>query len=251
MIRIVTFLLIFFSFTSGAVSSPERDTLENILIIACHPDDWELGMAGTAYLLKDHYRIHIIVASDGELGNTWNTTGKPDPEVARLRVEHSRKSAEKIQATNYFFRMEDGGVYADEEAVKRTVKLLTDIDPEIIFLHWPIDKPDHAAAATMALMALSEAGMQRDREVYFFEVGRLSHFTPEVYVDVTPVWEVKRELVHIHERFGDDRLKEMAEQSAVYHGRTNGSQYAEGFRPLYPLSTSGSPGRSRCTLLDL
>jgi LmbE family N-acetylglucosaminyl deacetylase len=146
---VMQFLLIVFTQAGHAAVSHENDTLRNILIITCHPDDWELGMAGTAYLLKDKFRIHVIVASDGELGNTWNTTGKPDPEVAKLRVAHSNKAAKKIQAINHFFKMKDGGVFATEQAVKRTTELVKEIDPQIIFLHWPIDKPDHAAAAAM------------------------------------------------------------------------------------------------------
>jgi LmbE family N-acetylglucosaminyl deacetylase len=204
-------------------------------------------MAGTAYLLKDKYNIHVIIASNGELGNTWNTTGEPDPELAALRKKHANKSAETIHAKNYFLNMTDGGVYADEEAVSITAMLLENIDPDIVFLHWPIDKPDHVAASAMALTALSKKGMMYDREIYFFEVGHLNHFTPEVYVDISSIWDVKVKLVDIHERFNDDRYKEMAEKSAAYHGRTNQCKYAEGFKPLFPLSTS----RTKCSLLDL
>ena len=249
--RIYPFLLVIITYSGYAYCNQENDTLRNILIITCHPDDWELSMAGTAYLLKDKFQIHVIILSDGELGNTWNTTGKPDPDIAKLRVEHSNKSAEKIHAINHFFKMKDGGVHADENAVNSTAKLLEDIDPEIVFLHWPIDKPDHVAASAMALMALSRTGMKWDREIYFFEVGLLDHFTPEIYVDITSIWDIKKELVHIHERFGDDRFKEMAERSAVHHGRTNACQYAEGFIPLFPLSNIKFWDKIDCTLLDL
>ena len=225
----------------------ESDSVRNMLIITCHPDDWELSMAGTAYLLKDKYNIHVIIASDGERGNSK----EPDPEVAALRVGHAMKSAEKINAQNHFFRMMDGEIYADEDAVQRTVKLMEDLDPALIFLHWPIDKPDHAAASAMAMMALSKTGMMYNREIYFFEVGLLNHFTPEVFVDVTPVWEIKKEVVQIHERFNDDRYERMAERSSLYHGRTNRCKYAEGFIPLFPFSNVRYKNRIGCSLLDL
>jgi hypothetical protein len=121
----------------------------------------------------------------------------------------------------------------------------------MIFLHWPIDKPDHAAASAMALMAIHKTGMGSDREVYYFEVGNLNHFNPEIYVDITPVWEIKKELVHIHERFGDDRLLKMAEKSAVFHGRSNHCKYAEGFIPLFPISNVRYGTPIECSLLDL
>ncbi len=226
-------------------------TNRNMLIITCHPDDWEIGMAGTAYLLKDKFHIHVVIASDGELGNTWNTTGKPDPEIGALRVEHSAKSAEKIHAPNHFLKMKDGGVYADEKAVNQLVGLLKEIDPAIIFLHWPLDKPDHAAASTMATMALAKTGLMYNREIYFFEVGKLDYFTPSIYVDITPVWDTKREVVKIHERFNDDRFRKMAEECALYHGLANHSKYAEGFIPLFPFANVRYKNRIGCSLLGL
>jgi LmbE family N-acetylglucosaminyl deacetylase len=242
--RLILIFILFINCTVYAINDPsDKDTMRNILIITGHPDDWEIGMAGTAYLLKDKYSIHVIIASDGELGNSWNTTREPEPEVAALRVEHSGKSAAKINATNYFFKMPDGEMYADKEAVDRTVKLLRDIDPVIIFLHWPIDKPDHAAVSAMAMMALSKTGMIYDREIYFF--------APGIYVDITSVWDVKKEIVHIHERFNDDTFLKMAEERALYHGSSNHCTYAEGFIPFYPFSNIRFKSRIGCSLIGL
>ena len=137
------------------------------------------------------------------------------------------------------------------DAVNRTVKLLEEINPSIVFLHWPIDKSDHAAASAMALMALSKTGMIYNREIYFFEVDKLNHFIPEVYLDITSVWDIKKELVHIHERFNDDRFVGMAEESAIYNGHTNHCKYAEGFIPLFPFSNVRFKNRIGCSLIDL
>jgi len=145
----------------------------------------------------------------------------------------------------------DGEVYADENAVNKTIQLLKELDPAIVFLHWSIDKPDHAAAATMVLMALSKTGMMYNREVYFFEVDKLNHFNPEIYVDITSVWDIKQELVRFHERFNDDRSEKMAEESGVYNGRTNHCKYAEGFIPLFPFSNVRYDNRIGCSLNGL
>ena len=241
------FLVVFLIYPLQAQDSTKNDSLRNMLIITCHPDDWELSMAGTAYLLKDKYNIHVIIASDGARGNSK----EPDPEIAALRVEHAEKSAKMINAQNHFFRMIDGEIYANEEAVKRTVELLEELDPALIFLHWPIDKPDHAAASAMAMMALSKTGMMYNREIYFFEVGLLNHFASDVYVDITSVWDKKKELVAIHERFNDDRYVRMTERSAVHHGQTNKCNYAEAFVPYFPLSNTRYKNRIGCSLLDL
>ncbi len=249
--NLILLLIVVMAYPVYAQNSTGNDSLRNMLIITCHPDDWEISMAGTAYLLKDKYNIHVIIASDGELGNTWNTTGKPDLEVGAMRVEHAMKSAKKIHATNYFFKMNDGGVYANEDAVNRTANILKELDPALVFLHWPMDKPDHAAASAMAIMALSKTKMIYSKEIYFFEVGLLNQFNPKVYVDISAVWDIKKELVNIHERFNDDRLVRMSEKSALYHGRTNRTKYAEAFIPYFPLTNVRYKNRIGCSLLDL
>jgi len=245
--RIFILLVVFFSHSAFSQTNTEPDTLKNMLIIACHPDDWELSMAGTAYLLKEKYNIHVIILSDGERGNSK----EPDPRIAELRVEHANKSAEKINAKNYFFKMNDGAVYADEDAVNKTVKLLKKLDPALIFIHWPMDKPDHVAASAMALSALSKTGMMYNREIYYFEVGLLNYFEPDVYVDISSIWDIKKKLVSIHERFGDDRYVRMTEKSATYHGYKNKCKHAEAFKPLFPLSNIRFKNRIKCSLLDL
>jgi LmbE family N-acetylglucosaminyl deacetylase len=241
-------LLVLF-FLALTLSATGQSPKKNILIITCHPDDWEIGMGGTAYLLRDKYQIHVIINSDGELGNTWNTTGIPDPKMGERRAEDSGKSGAYIHAVNYFFRMPDSRIFATEEAVNKTVAILKSTNPDIVFIHWPIDKPDHAAASAIAMMALSKAGMMYDREVYFFEVGKLNHFDPQVYVDISGVWNIKNEIVGLHERYNDDTFRKMAEEGDIYNGRANHSKYAEGFIPLIPFSNSGK--KLKCSLLDL
>lgn len=248
------FLFLYFVFFMSllyAQDNPKNDSLKNILIITCHPDDWELGMGGTAYLLKDNFHIHVIIASDGELGNTWNTTGIPDPKLGAHRVEDSEKSGKMINATNYFFKLADGNVYATQDAVDKTIKLLQKINPSIIFLHWPIDKPDHIAASAMAMMALTKADMIYDREIYFFEVDNLNHFIPDMYIDVTPVWDKKMEMIQLHERFNDDRIKKIAIESNIKHGYYSHCDYAEGFIPFFPFSNVRNGYNTKCSLIDL
>lgn len=233
-----------------AQDKAQGDKLRNILIITAHPDDVEIGMGGTAYLLKDKYQIHIAIASRGERG----LGSGPDANTAALRTKHAEHSAEILKAKVHFLEKMDGEIYADKDAVEKSVTLLKELDPAIVFLHWPIDKPDHTAASSMALMALSKTGMMHDREIYLFEVGRASTtngFDAAVYVDITAVWQQKTDLVAIHELHNDGTLGKMAETSAQEHGRMNRCQYAEAFKPLYPFSNNRWNKRIRCTLMDL
>jgi hypothetical protein len=103
----------------------------------------------------------------------------------------------------------------------------------------------------MALMAFSKTGMMYNREIYFFEVDKLNHFNPEIFIDITSVWDIKQELVRFHERFNDDRFEKMTEESDLYNGRTNHCKYAEGFIPLFPLYNLRYDNRIGCSLNGL
>jgi LmbE family N-acetylglucosaminyl deacetylase len=222
----------------------------NVLIITAHPDDLEIGMGGTAYLLKDKYKIHVAIASRGERG----LSKEPDPNTAALRTHHAELTAEMLGAKVHFLGQIDGEIYADKAAVEKVVGLLKELDPAIVFVMWPIDKPDHTAASATALMALSKTGMMHDREVYFFEVGRggtTNGFEPDVYVDISAVHEQKAKMVAIHELQADGRLGEMADTSDSEHGRMNRCRYAEAFKPLYPFTNNRWNKKTRCTLMDL
>jgi len=226
------------------------DNPKNILIITAHPDDVEIAMGGTALLLKNKYQIHIAIASRGQRG----LSSEPNANTAALRTKHAEQSAEILKAKVHFLEKMDGEIYADKDAVDKVVTLLKEIDPVIVFLHWPIDKPDHTAASGMALMALSKTGMMHDREIYFFEVGRGSTtngFDPQVYVDVSPVWQQKANMVAIHELHNDGTLGKMAETSDIEHGRMNRCRYAEAFKPLYPFSNNRWNKKLKCSLMDL
>ena len=224
-----------------------------VLIIAAHPDDWEYSMGGTAFLMKDKYNIHIALASKGERG----LSEEPSTKTAEIRVMEAECSAQMVNGTLHFLDKTDGEIYADKDAVDKLVKLLLDLQPEIIFVHWPIDKPDHAAAANMAHIALSKTGMIYDHEIYFFDAGHLTtstQFTPQIFVNTTSVWDIKQKLIRCHKcQNPDDVLVKEAYETDKAYGALNRTKYAEGFIPEYPLSGGrwDTNKKIRCSLLDL
>ncbi|MDX2189478.1 MAG: PIG-L deacetylase family protein [Bacteroidota bacterium] len=225
----------------------------NVLIVTAHPDDWEIVMGGTAYLLKDKYQIHVAIASRGERG----FSKEPKSETAAIRTKEAECSAAKIGAKLNFLGKIDGDIYADSDAVKQLVTLMKTLDPAITFVMWPFDKPDHAAASNMAILALNKSGIAYDHEVYLFDGGHGStsnHFIPDIYVNITPVWLNKQEIVNCHAVHNkDSSLSKMVENENKTYGYINRTPYAEGFKPLYPLTNGrwDSNKKIKCTLLDL
>jgi LmbE family N-acetylglucosaminyl deacetylase len=250
-ILIVLLLTIASNVCSG--TNVKSDSSSNVLIGTAHPDDWEYTMGGTAYLLKDKYSIHIVIASKGERGLSEKSSKK----TAEIRVREAQCAADMVNGTLLFLDKLDGEIYTDEDAAKKLVKLLNELQPEIIFVHWPIDKPDHSAAGNMAHIALSRTGMIYDHEICFFDAGHLTtstQLTPQIFVNTISVWKYKQKLVRCHAcQKKDDILVKEAEKTDCMYGAINRTEYAEGFIPEYNF-TSGrwdSNKKIRCSLFDL
>jgi N-acetylglucosamine malate deacetylase 1 len=222
----------------------------NVLIVAAHPDDWEIGMGGTVCLMKDRYNVHAAVASRGERGKG----PEPSAETAALRTKEAEESARRAGVQLHFLGKIDGEIFADREGVGAVEELLRRLDPVMVFLHWPLDKPDHAAASAMGWQALGRTGMLHDRETYFFEVGRggtTLEFEPRIFVNIDTVWQFKNELVHCHDYEGTGRLQKMIEEADSEYGRLNRCGHAEAFMPAYPPTNDRWKRRPGCSLLFL
>jgi N-acetylglucosamine malate deacetylase 1 len=245
-------LLLFLFCTSFAWSQEvKHDTLRNIVIITAHPDDWEMAMGGTAYLLKDKYHIHVVLVSKGERG----LSAEPSETTANLRVSQSVEGCKRINGQLHFLGKMDGEIYADKPGVDSLVSLLKKLNPVMIFTHWPLDKPDHSAVAEMVIKALYNTSLVYDHEVYFFGVQQpsLQHFDPEIYVNITSVVETKKELIRLHSLHPDDedRLVNATIDLDRWYGLAARCDYAEAFRTFYPPISNRWDKKVRFTLLDL
>lgn len=224
---------------------------KEVLIIATHPDDWELAMGGTAALMKDQFNIHVLILTRGE-----GALGKEKSEdCAKLRKEQAEACCKRINASLHIMHFPDGSCAVGNELVDSIRQWADTLNPGIIFLHWPFDKADHAAVATASAKALSLNGMIHDREIYYFGVQQetLKHFDPEFYVNISGVIGTKMELITIHDLPSHKKgeLLEGALATNRFHGSNNGCRYAEGFRTHYPLVNHRWNKKTKLSLLKL
>ena len=74
---------------------------KSVLIIAAHPDDEVLAMAGTiAKLSSENYKVHILFMTNGE-----GARGEGRDDFSLLRVESARKAADilGVHTDNLYF----------------------------------------------------------------------------------------------------------------------------------------------------
>lgn len=169
----------------------------DILVLAVHPDDAELGCSGTiAKHLALGKKVGIVDFTRGELG----TRG-----TAETRDEEAADSAKilGIQARENL-RFKDGFFKNDEEHQLEVVKMIRKYQPEIILTNALHDRhPDHGRAGDLANDACFLSGLpkiatelngvqqQAWRPRLQFQYIQDRYIKPDIIIDITPYIETK------------------------------------------------------------
>ncbi len=205
----------------------------DILVIAVHPDDAELGCGGT--ILKHvsmGRRVGIVDLTRGELG----TRGTPEKRCAEAR------DAAKILGLsireNLGFR--DGFFYNDENHQLRVVQSIRKYQPEIVISNALYDRhPDHGRAGDLINDAAFLAGL---RKIETFDDGESQiphrprmilqliqdyYIKPDIVVDVSDHWEDKIKAIKAFQsQFHNERYA--ANEPETYISRPDFLEYIEG-----------------------
>ncbi|RTQ47160.1 bacillithiol biosynthesis deacetylase BshB1 [Hymenobacter gummosus] len=169
----------------------------DLLMIAAHPDDAELGCAGT--LLKyaaAGRRVGVVDLTRGELG----TRGS-----AELRDEEAQAAAELLGlAVRQNLRMRDGFFANDEAHQLQVIRVLRHYRPDIVITNPSLDRhPDHGRAADLVHDAAFLAGLPKIQTEWegepqlawrprlLLQAIHNTYVRPDILVDITPYWEQK------------------------------------------------------------
>lgn len=195
----------------------------NILAVGAHPDDIEVGCAGTLikYAQRGH-NIFLLLISKGEMGGE-----------AEVRYKEQMKAAEIIGARDVFW-----GGFTDTELLNRGNEIIhsvegyiQEIQPSFIFVNFFDDT--HQDHRTVNRSVLSAARYVRN--VMFYEVPTTNNFTPNVFVDIGSVLDLKLEALKAHAsqimktNIEDLSIMDIARSSAHFRGVQGRVPLAEGF----------------------
>jgi 4-oxalomesaconate hydratase len=181
---------------------------ETMLVISAHAADfvWRAGGA-IALAASRGDRVTVLCLSYGERGESasaWRA-GKTLEEIKELRRGEAASAAEVLGAEIEFLDAGDYPLRESDELIDRIVRAYREASPSVVLTH-PLSDPyngDHPAAGQMALRAriLAQAiGYPAPGEpigappVFLFEPHQpeMCGFKPEVLLDITPVFQVKR-----------------------------------------------------------
>ena len=216
-----------------------KDTKPAIAFVVAHPDDVANAMGGTALLLKDAYRLHIVCATRGQRGYAGAAQHGPSAELAATREAEERAAAAYIDAEVTFLEMMDGEIFADRAACEEVAGILGRLKPRALFTLDPYDKPDHAAAAQIAVHALELAGRFWETEIYgtvWPGGGVRRPDLIDVFVNISAVIAEKRAMVACHRTQlpGGTDVESVIRRNVLL-GRLAWCEYAEAYRAWLPL----------------
>lgn len=220
----------------------------DILVLAVHPDDAELGCSGTILKhIAEGKKVGIVDFTRGELGTrgTAETRDLEAADSAKILGLHAR---ENLRFKDAFFRN-------DEEHQREVIRVIRKYQPEIVLSNALHDRhPDHGRASELANDACFLAGLpkirtQQDGVEQEAWRPRLNlqyiqdhYITPDVIIDITPYIETKIKSVQAFKtQFFNPELDEPSTYisspeffesmigRAREFGKSIGATYGEGF----------------------
>ena len=163
---------------------------KRIVFFASHPEDPVFACGGLiARLTKSGHEV-IVASATSFRGNRMIG----DEREAVVRRREATAAYEVLGATPHFFDFDHNTFIANESTLAAVSSWIKETKPDIIFAHWPLDThPNRHVAGSIIWQSYL-----RDKKwsLYFFE-GLTDYqtvaFSPEIYVDVTEVHDLKRE----------------------------------------------------------
>ena len=221
----------------------------DVLVIAPHPDDAELGMAGA---------ICRFVAEGLQVGVLDLTNGEPTPHGSpEIRA---RETAAATEVLGLHWRENLGLVNRELEATlearHQLAGVIRETRPRWLFApYWVDAHPDHTAATQLVQDArfwakLSKTDMPGERHhperiFNYYCVHLKQAIQPAFVLDISDEWPVKRSAIEAYEsQFTTGRptkprsFIDDLEAEAAYWGKTIGRAYGEPFAAREPLALS-------------
>ena len=221
----------------------------DILVFAAHPDDAELGCAGTIVAhIAAGKKVGIVDLTRGELG----TRGTPETRLAEAAAASEVLGLEVRDNLDFA----DGFFLNDKEHQLKIVEKIRQYKPELVIMNAIHDRhPDHGKGSKVVSEACFLAGLKmietigtegekqvawRPKAVYHYIQDR--YIKPDVIVDITPYWEQKLESIRAFRSqfynpddtsantyISSPEFLEFIEARAKEYGHAIGVTYGEGF----------------------
>jgi len=173
----------------------------DVLFMAPHPDDIELGTAGTiAKLVAAGKKVGVVDLTRGELGSRGS---------AELRDQEAARAAEILGiSVRENLRFRDGFFTHDEAHIHAIIRAVRRLQPEVVIANAPHDRhPDHGRASKLIRDAVFLSGLRKIETTHEGQVqaawrpGRTFFFiqdydlAPDFVIDISEFWDQKKQAI--------------------------------------------------------
>jgi 4-oxalomesaconate hydratase len=226
------------------------------MVIGAHAADfvWRAGGA-IAVATAAGGSAQVVALSYGERGESgelWKQEGQSVENVKRIRHAEAEQAATALGAEFVALDFGDYPLDVGAERLARLVEVIREFAPDVLVTHTDTDpfNPDHPVAHHAVARARSlaaGAGVAsaftsiRPPQLFLFEPHQpeLCNFTPTTFVDITSVYESKREAMAAMaaQQYLQTYYAQRAEQRGNHARRACGRQeirLAEAFQRVLP-----------------
>jgi LmbE family N-acetylglucosaminyl deacetylase len=202
---------------------------QSVLAIGAHPDDVEIGAAGTLAMHRRlGHEVSILTLSRGARGGTEDT-----------RAGESRKAAEVIGATLYHEDLQDTSIREGDPTIGVISRIVEAVRPTVIYTHSLHDvHQDHRNTHRAALVAVRQVG-----RVYCFQSPSATvDFRPTRFVAIDEQLDRKLQAIDAFASQVEIRAyldRDLIESTARYWSRYCEGRYAEPFEVVREAAVAG------------
>lgn len=225
----------------------------DVLVIAPHPDDAELGMGGA--ILK-------FLSEGMNVGILDLTNGEPTPHGSpQIRAEETALATEVLGvAWRENLGLPNRSLQATLDARHQLAAVFRSVQPKWLFApYWLDAHPDHVAATELVEAARFWSKLTKsdipgepyhpERIYNYFCVHLRLAPQPDFVLDISDFWETKLEAIKCfnsqfiqgRENMSPSFLDQLRDEAA-YWGKTIGVQYGEPFASKEPIGLSTMSG---------
>ena len=221
----------------------------DVLVVAPHPDDAELGMGGA---------IMKMLSQGMAVGVLDLTNGEPTPHGSEAIRLKEANSASEVMGLEWRRNLELPNRRLEHtlDARAKLAGVIRECKPKWLFApYWVDGHPDHSAATELIEAARFWAKLTKSelpgtphhpqRIFNYYCVHLKAHSTPAFVLDISPFWERKRRALECyHSQFiaGRDDSKpgfiDQLEIEAAWWGKSIGVRYGEPFTSREPIGLS-------------
>ncbi len=206
----------------------------SLLFIGAHPDDIELGCAGTiCYFIKKKYEVYCYHLTNGEYTDVNENPVRNFEEI----YETTKKSFKILgvkEENIHYTDIPATKLKVNKETISNLQKFIIDHNIKTIFTHPNPDTyhQDHRAAHNISMAS----ARRFVKNIFLFEI--MFNFAsglmiPNYYIDISDFIEKKKEALRIHQteynKYGKEKWIESNVSLAKFRGMQVETEYAEAF----------------------